>query len=68
MTNKRLAIVIGSGGAKCAAALGMWKILQSADVIVAGTFDAHLIPYVIEQGSKATQEPLPYLQRLLAEE
>ena len=27
-----------------------------------GTFDAHLIPYVIEQGSKATQEQLPYMQ------
>ena len=32
MTNKRVAIVIGSGGAKCAAALGLWKTLQDAGI------------------------------------
>jgi len=30
-----------------------------------GTFDTHLIPYLIEQGSKATEEQLAYLNRLL---
>lgn len=30
-----------------------------------GTFDTHLIPYVIEQGSKATAEQVACLDRLL---
>jgi hypothetical protein len=30
-----------------------------------GTFDTHQIPYVIEQGSLAAEENLPYLRRLL---
>jgi len=28
VTNRRLALVIGSGSVKCAAALGLWKVLQ----------------------------------------
>lgn len=38
LKRKRLAIVIGSGGIKCAAAVGMWKVLQRegihADLVV----------------------------------
>lgn len=33
-----------------------------------GTFDAHLIPEVIEAGSRAAEEQLPYLRRLLSAE
>ena len=29
------------------------------------TFDTHLIPYLIEQGSKAIEQQLAYLDRLL---
>jgi NTE family protein len=31
-----------------------------------GLFDTHKIPYVIEEGERATEEQLPYLRRLLA--
>lgn len=31
-----------------------------------GLFDTHRIPYVIEEGERATEEQLPYLRRLLA--
>jgi hypothetical protein len=30
-----------------------------------GTFDTHLIPYLIEQGRKATDQQLAFLDRLL---
>lgn len=30
-----------------------------------GTFDTHLIPYLIEQGSKATEQQFAHLDRLL---
>ena len=29
---KKIALVIGAGSVKCAAALGLWKVLQSADI------------------------------------
>jgi NTE family protein len=32
-----------------------------------GGFDHHQLPYIIEQGEKATEEQLPYLKRLLTE-
>jgi NTE family protein len=31
-----------------------------------GLFDTHKIPYVIEEGERATEQQLPYLRRLLA--
>ncbi|MEP6768576.1 MAG: patatin-like phospholipase family protein [Acidobacteriota bacterium] len=31
-----------------------------------GLFDTHRIPYVIEEGERATEQQLPYLRRLLA--
>ncbi len=31
-----------------------------------GTFDHQYIPYIIEEGARAAQEQLPYIQRLLA--
>ena len=31
---KRIALVIGSGGIKCIAAIGIWKVLQEADIPV----------------------------------
>lgn len=35
MTNeKRIALVIGSGGIKCAAAIGLWQVLQEANIKV----------------------------------
>ena len=33
-TKKRIALVIGSGGIKCAAAAGMWRVLQEEDISV----------------------------------
>lgn len=33
-TDTRIAIVIGSGGIKCAAAIGMWRILKEEDIQV----------------------------------
>jgi NTE family protein len=32
MTKPRIALVIGSGGVKCAAALGLYKVLYEADI------------------------------------
>jgi len=32
-----------------------------------GGFDHHQLPYIIEQGEKAAEEQIPYLQRLLSE-
>jgi NTE family protein len=40
-------------------------ILPEFDRLV-GSFDAHLIPHVIEQGARAAEEQLTYLRRLLA--
>jgi NTE family protein len=31
-TKKRISLVIGSGGIKCAAAIGLWKVLQAEDI------------------------------------
>ena len=31
-TKKRIALVIGSGGIKCAAAIGLWRVLQQEDI------------------------------------
>jgi len=33
-TNKRIALVIGSGGIKCAAAIGLWRVLQEENIAV----------------------------------
>lgn len=33
-TKKRISLVIGSGGVKCAAAIGLWQVLQEADIQV----------------------------------
>jgi NTE family protein len=33
-TKKRIALVIGSGGIKCAAAAGLWRVLQEEGIIV----------------------------------
>jgi len=33
-TNKRIALVIGSGGIKCAAAAGLWRVLQEEGIVV----------------------------------
>jgi NTE family protein len=30
-----------------------------------GGFDHHQLPYIIEQGEKATEEQIPYLKKLL---
>ncbi|HET9908981.1 MAG TPA: patatin-like phospholipase family protein, partial [Anaerolineales bacterium] len=32
--NKRIALVIGSGGIKCAAAVGLWRVLQEENIEV----------------------------------
>jgi len=32
--NKRIALVIGSGGIKCAAAAGLWRVLKSENIVV----------------------------------
>jgi NTE family protein len=34
MNSKKISLVIGSGGIKCAAAIGMWRILQEEDLQV----------------------------------
>lgn len=34
MNNKRIALVIGSGGIKCAAAIGLWHVLQEENIQV----------------------------------
>ncbi len=31
---KRISLVIGSGGIKCAAAIGMWRVLQAEKISV----------------------------------
>jgi len=54
---KRVALVIGSGAVKCAAALGLWKVLIREGIV---------IPYIIEEGTRAAEEQLPYIHRLLA--
>lgn len=33
-SNRRVTLVIGSGGIKCAAAIGLWKVLQEAEIPV----------------------------------
>ena len=33
-TGKRIALVIGSGGIKCAAAIGLWRVLQEENIAV----------------------------------
>lgn len=33
-----------------------------------GSFDVEQVPYIIEEGERATEEQIPYLQRLLSEE
>src|SRR5512139_1927565 len=33
-TKKRIALVIGSGGIKCAAAIGLWRMLQAENIQV----------------------------------
>jgi len=33
-SNKRVALVIGSGGVMCAAAIGLWRVLQAGDIRV----------------------------------
>ena len=88
ISRKKVALVIGSGGMKCAAALGLWKVFQNdilksafafhnlahhAEVVTVlpeldrpiSSFDADQVPFVIEQGVRATEEQLPYLRRLL---
>jgi len=34
MNNKRISLVIGSGGIKCAAAIGLWRVLQEENIQV----------------------------------
>jgi hypothetical protein len=71
--DKRIALVIGSGAVKCAAALGLWKVLDREEIITilpdfdrrVSLFDTDQFPYVIAQGEKAMQEQLGYLQQLL---
>jgi hypothetical protein len=71
--DKRIALVIGSGAVKCAAALGLWKVLDREEIITilpdfdrrVSLFDTDQFPYVIAQGEKAMQEQLAYLQQLL---
>ena len=71
----RIALVIGSGGIKCAAAIGMWRVLQeeniSVDSVVVcsggclyGTLIANNTD-VIELGEQATRAQLPHIKRLL---
>lgn len=53
MTDKRVTIVIGSGGVKCAAALGLWKTLQSANIeacMASGSSGGSLYAAVIAPG------------------
>ena len=33
-SKKRIALVIGSGGIKCAAAAGLWRVLQEEGIVV----------------------------------
>jgi NTE family protein len=52
MSKKRVALVIGSGGIKCAAAIGMWKVLQNeipVDLIV-GCSGGSIYSAVISRG------------------
>ena len=37
-TKKRIALVIGSGGIKCAAAAGLWRVLQEENIFVDSVF------------------------------
>jgi len=52
ISKKRVALVIGSGGIKCAAAIGMWKVLQNeipVDLIV-GCSGGSIYSAVISRG------------------
>lgn len=70
----QLAVVVGHGGTRCVAALGIWTMLSrkgvTADIVLTMGFETppagrlnSLLRCIVEQRERATAAPLPYLRR-----
>lgn len=73
---KRVALVIGAGSVRCAAAIGLHNLAHHGEVIPVipkftqriSQFDTDKIPYIIEEGERAAEEQVPYIRSLLERE
>ncbi len=66
--SKRVALVIGSGSVKCAAAIGLQNVLRRAGIetgMVVDCSGGSLFAALMALGYDAAEEQMPYLKRLL---